>query len=237
METTACQPKVSRPLHLPRCSIRHGWLFSMSCQSRVRPGFTAVITIVGIYTTAPLFQTRRLVAGRQAAETLAAGHGCTGRRPPSLMMQQQTLPLLLPRQTDREREKGPWTEQPHGLTSNNLPPTRPPACLTQTQSNSPVHLILFVCNHSQVETEPLPEQQRGRQVRVKGKEAEWQIAVKDADRSLNRTLPAREISDILLDWRLRGKLASCISFLSHWKAQPISAGSPRARDFFFFFFN
>lgn len=129
METTACQPKVSRPLHLPRCSIRHGWLFSMSCQSRVRPGFTAVITIVGIYTTAPLFQTRRLVAGRQAAETLAAGHGCTGRRPPSLMMQQQTLPLLLPRQTDREREKGPWTEQPHGLTSNNLPPTRPPAWL------------------------------------------------------------------------------------------------------------
>lgn len=134
METTACQPKVSRPLHLPRCSIRHGWLFSMSCQSRVRPGFTAVITIVGIYTTAPLFQTRRLVAGRQAAETLAAGHGCTGRRPPSLMMQQQTLPLLLPRQTDREREKGPWTEQPHGLTSNNLPPTRPPTRLPDSDS-------------------------------------------------------------------------------------------------------
>lgn len=49
----------------------------MSCQSRVRPGFTAVITIVGIYTTAPLFQTRRLVAGRQQAGS--RDFGCRAR--------------------------------------------------------------------------------------------------------------------------------------------------------------
>lgn len=36
----------------------------MDCQSRVRPGFTSVITIVWIYTTSALFQTSRLVAGR-----------------------------------------------------------------------------------------------------------------------------------------------------------------------------
>ena len=36
----------------------------MDCQSRVRPGFTSVITIVWIYTTSALFQTSRLVTGR-----------------------------------------------------------------------------------------------------------------------------------------------------------------------------
>lgn len=37
----------------------------MDCQSRVKPGFTLVITIVWIYTASALFQTSRPVADRR----------------------------------------------------------------------------------------------------------------------------------------------------------------------------
>lgn len=139
MESNVCQPKVSRPLHLPSCSIRHGWLYSMDCQSRVRPGFTSVITIVWIYTTSALFQTSRLVAGRRAFGCWALLYGASTT---FINDAGDTASSLA--KTDREREeKGPWTEQPHGLASNNVPPPPPPparptlpACL-QTQSNSP----------------------------------------------------------------------------------------------------
>ncbi|KAK5913534.1 hypothetical protein CgunFtcFv8_008057 [Champsocephalus gunnari] len=81
----------------------------MQCQSREKPGCTSVITIVWIYTTSALFENFQ-AGGRQ--ETLAARHRCTGRQPPSLMMQ-ETLPLLLPRQTQAE-EKGPELKSPMG---------------------------------------------------------------------------------------------------------------------------
>lgn len=85
----------------------------------------------------------------------------------------------------------------------------------------PVYLILSASNRSQVETELVPEQQRWKQVRRNGKEVEWQIVVKDADRSLNRTyLPVREISDIRLDWRSRGSWFLALSFTHHSFTSP-----------------
>lgn len=80
----------------------------------------------------------------------------------------------------------------------------------------PFYLILSVSDRCQVETEPAPAQQRGVGEAGGGEKVEWQIVVKDADRGLNRTLPAREISDILLDWRWRGGSAflSALPFIS-----------------------
>lgn len=83
-------------------------------------------------------------------------------------MIQETLPLLLPRQTEGE-EKGPWTEQPHGLASNNVLPHLPPLLSARSTHPSPaadsvqlpVYLILSVSDRSQVETEPVPQQQKG----------------------------------------------------------------------------
>lgn len=87
----------------------------------------------------------------------------------------------------------------------------------------PVYLILSVSDRCQVETEPAPAQQRGVGEAGdwgEGGGVEWQIVVKDADRSLNRTLPAKEISNILLDWRWRGESAflSALPFISFFHA-------------------
>lgn len=106
MESTMCQPKVSRPLHLPSCSIRHGWLYSMDCQSRVKPGFTSVITIVWIYTASALFQTSRLVADRRDFGCWALLYGAS-----TAFINDAGDTIFSLAKTDRGRIEGPlnWT--------------------------------------------------------------------------------------------------------------------------------